>query len=267
MARPIKQGLEYFTVDTDWDRKMKLFQAKFKAEGVGIIIILWQWIYNKGYFINWDDETKLMFASDNHIEEMRLDEMIDFAIEKEIFSKRIYNQYRILTSKGIQKRYLNSCLKRTEIRLHKKLLLINPILPDWSKSKLIISKNEGFLVSKTDERESETIKKESKIPIKDSKSTQRRERRGEKVKESRERRVSKGNNPPPSPLALEVSSSKQNQSRDGPLKTDQIGPDGKKLLSPEDIQKEKERQLQALKEMNPEAYLEIMKNNKIAVPP
>ena len=184
MARPIKQGLEYFTVDTGWDRKMKLVRAKYKAEGIGIIILLWQWIYNEGYFTKWDGETKLIFASDNHIDESMLDEIVLFAIEKEIFSKELYEKYRVLTSKGIQKRYLSSCLKRTEIRFYKNLLLIDPILPDWSKAKLIISKNEIFPVSETSTREPKTANKESKTPIKDSKSTQSKVKES-KVKESK----------------------------------------------------------------------------------
>jgi hypothetical protein len=57
------------------------------------------------------------------------------------------------------------------------------------------------------------------------------------------------------------------QSRDGPFKTDQIGLESKKLLSPEDIQKEKERQLQAFKEVDPEAFEEIQKTKKIGILP
>jgi len=42
--------------------------------------------------------------------------------------------------------------------------------------------------------------------------------------------------------------------RDGPLQTDQFGPDGKKLLSPEDVSAEKMRQREALKTKYPEAF-------------
>ena len=175
MAHSIKQGLEYFSVDTEWDRKMKLFQAKFKAEGVGVIVILWQWIYKEGYFIIWDDETKLMFASENHIEEEKLDEMIKFSIEKGIFDKTIYDKYKVLTSRGIQKRYLHSSLKRSEVHFHKNFLLIKPEIPNWSNTKIIINKDGLFSESKTGHKESETSEKESEKPKKDSKSAYSKE--------------------------------------------------------------------------------------------
>lgn len=258
MARPVKQGLEYFTVDTDWERKMKLFQAKFKAEGVGVIIILWQWIYNEGYFIHWDDETKLMFANNNHIEEEKLDSMIEFAIEKEIFNKKIFNKYSILTSRGIQKRYFNGCLKRTEVHFHKNLLLFDPIIPDWSKTKLILNKNESFLISKNPQSESGTPKKKSKTSQKDSRSTQRRERRESKGEKVLERRESKGNSAPPPPSASEAHSppSQNHQSRDGPLETDQFDSEGKRVFSAEKRQKEKDRQKAEMRKRYPEAFKE-----------
>lgn len=60
--------------------------------------------------------------------------------------------------------------------------------------------------------------------------------------------------PPASPPEVNSPPSKNHQSRDGPLGTDQIGPDGKKLLSAEDIQKEKERQKKALKDKFPDNH-------------
>jgi hypothetical protein len=259
VARPIKQGLEYFNVDTEWDRKMKLVRAKFQAEGIGIIILLWQWIYNEGYFTKWDEETKLIFAGDNHIDESKLDDVVLFAIEKEIFSKELYEKYTVLTSKGIQKRYLNSCLKRTEIRFHKNLLLIEPTLPDWSKAKLVISKNEIFPVSETDEEESKTSSKGSKSSIKDSKSTQRRESKEEKEEKGEERIESKETITPPtdSPSAHPPEAHSKNPNpppEDCHLQTDQFGPDGKKQLSSEEVETEKRRQREALKKKYPEAF-------------
>ena len=50
MARPQKEGLDYFPVDCYFDDKLKLLEAEFKLVGLGIIVHLWKKIYGeKGY--------------------------------------------------------------------------------------------------------------------------------------------------------------------------------------------------------------------------
>lgn len=59
------------------------------------------------------------------------------------------------------------------------------------------------------------------------------------------------------------SENQNHKSRDGPLDTNQSGPDGKKLLSPEDIQQEKDRQKRALQEKYPDEF----SDEELEVPP
>ena len=66
MARPLKDGVDYFPLDVSSDRKLQLIEAKFGIIGFGIIIRLYQAIYaDNGYYINWDDDIALITAAQN----------------------------------------------------------------------------------------------------------------------------------------------------------------------------------------------------------
>lgn len=106
MGRPIKSGLDYFPLDTEWDIKMQLVKARFGLVGIGCIIELYKMIYHEGYFIKWDTDTRILFTADNRIDEKLLDEILNFSVSKEVFHAGKLNNQGILTSRGIQKRWL-----------------------------------------------------------------------------------------------------------------------------------------------------------------
>lgn len=106
MGRPTKFGLDYFPLDTEWDMKMRLVKARFGLVGIGCIIELYKLIYHEGYYIKWDDETRLLFSSDNHIDEITLTEIVVFSTEKGVFDAGKLDFLGVLTSRGIQKRWL-----------------------------------------------------------------------------------------------------------------------------------------------------------------
>jgi hypothetical protein len=126
MPRPIKSGLDYFSLDTTWDVKMKLVKAKFKLVGVGCIIELFKTIYSEGYALKWDEDTRLLFADENGLDLERLDEIVKFAIEKDVFDQGIFEREGYLTSHGIQARWLKISLasKRQNVNIERKLDLL-----------------------------------------------------------------------------------------------------------------------------------------------
>lgn len=118
MARPIKIGLDYFPVDTTWDIKMRLLRARFKLEGVGLIIELFQAIYREGCALAWNEDSRLLIADEAGIPLERLDEIVGFSAEKGIFNaEALKNGY--LTSHGIQARWVKACTesKRKENKI------------------------------------------------------------------------------------------------------------------------------------------------------
>jgi len=58
MARPIKEGLDYFELDCHLGKKVRLIQAEFGLKGLGLVVLLWSEIYGeKGYYMSWDEES------------------------------------------------------------------------------------------------------------------------------------------------------------------------------------------------------------------
>ena len=118
MARPIKIGLDYFPMDTTWDIKMRLLKARYKLEGVGLIVELYQAIYREGYALIWNEDSRLLIADETGISIERLDEIVGFAAAKDIFdSETLKKGY--LTSHGIQARWVKACTetKRKENKI------------------------------------------------------------------------------------------------------------------------------------------------------
>ena len=126
MARPIKQGLDYFTLDCHFDDKVELVIAEFGMTGLGILIRLYQKIYSEdGYYCRWDADVALLFARNNGVGGNVVSEVINACLRRGLFDCGMYERCGILTSKGIQKRYFEAVTKRKSIDLKNEYLLIN----------------------------------------------------------------------------------------------------------------------------------------------
>ena len=130
MARPNKAGLDYFELDCHLDEKVRLIQAEFGLKGFAVVVKLYQKIYSEfGYYCEWNDDSLLLFASENGVsgrgEKNLISEIISACIKRNIFSEELYCEFGILTSKGIQKRYLNAVSRREKVELKKEYLLLD----------------------------------------------------------------------------------------------------------------------------------------------
>ena len=128
MARPLKQGLDYFSLDCHMDDKIKLIQAEFGLKGFAIVVKLWQMIYREhGYYGEWSKEKELLFAHDECSDcgVQLIDNIVAACVERDIFSKELFQKYGILTSKGIQKRYFSAITRREKVNVKKEYLLIS----------------------------------------------------------------------------------------------------------------------------------------------
>ena len=117
MARPQKEGLDYFPLDVDMDDKVKLIDAKFGVAGFGVLIKVWQIIYDNGYYINWTERELLLYKNRINADINLINDVINECLRWGIFNKDLYDSYSILTSSGIQKRYIEAVRRRTEITL------------------------------------------------------------------------------------------------------------------------------------------------------
>lgn len=114
MARPTKQGIDYYSVDVDFDSSLEIILAKYGEKGLGIIVRIWQHIYKtKGYYIPFVEDELYMIkrkCNDTSIEEIK--EIIQAMLDKNLFNKEIFDNFDVLTSKRLQMNYKVATRKR-----------------------------------------------------------------------------------------------------------------------------------------------------------
>ena len=125
MARPTKQGLDYFPLDTSMDSKMELFEAEHGLIGFAFLIKIFQKIYDNGYFCEWNEDEQLLLSKRINADINQVNVYINSALKRNIFNQELFNKYNILTSRGIQKRFLEACKRRKQIEIIKEVCLID----------------------------------------------------------------------------------------------------------------------------------------------
>jgi hypothetical protein len=128
MARPTKQGVDYFPLDVHLDDKFKFIEIKYKLEGFAIVIKIMQKIYSCGYWYKWTDDEALLFSDEVRADYDLVTEVINECLDRDVFNKELHEKYCILTSKGIQKRYKEMVRRRKEVEVTEEYLLIDNIL-------------------------------------------------------------------------------------------------------------------------------------------
>ncbi len=127
MARPIKTGLDYFPLDVYMDEKIELIEAKHGLTGFGLIIKLYQIIYTNGYYFNVTDEKVLVIKKRVNVSINEINDIISDSCRWNIFNEKLFKKYSILTSCGIQKRFIEATKRRTEISFVKEYLLVKDV--------------------------------------------------------------------------------------------------------------------------------------------
>ncbi|WP_405103123.1 DUF4373 domain-containing protein [Oceanobacillus sp. FSL H7-0719] len=125
MARPNKQGIDYFSLDVHLDDKFKFIEIKYDLEGFAIIIKLLQKIYSIGYWYQWTEDEALLFSDEIRADYELVNNVVNEAIDRNVFDKTLYEKYKILTSKGIQKRYQEAVKRRKDVQIVEEYLVID----------------------------------------------------------------------------------------------------------------------------------------------
>lgn len=127
MGRPQKQGLDYFplNVDIDQDDKIAMIEAIHGIEGFGIVIKLLMKIYKEGYFYKWTEKEQILFSKRVNVDIKQVNEIIDDCIKWEFFDSNLFEAFKVLTSRGIQKRYFEIVKRRQRVEVINELLLLD----------------------------------------------------------------------------------------------------------------------------------------------
>ncbi len=127
MARPIKQGIDYYPKDVKakYDTKFKYVESKNTFIARLVIYELWDLIYGEeGYYTKFDNIKKVLFLGDLPISEQQLDDILESCFEIEMFDKNLYEKYEVLTSPSIQKRFLAAIGRRKKVNVFYEYFLL-----------------------------------------------------------------------------------------------------------------------------------------------
>jgi hypothetical protein len=125
VARPTRQGVDYFPLDVHLDNKFKFVEIKFGLEGFAVVIKILQEIYAQGYFCEWGEDEKLLFSNEHNINFDRLNEISRECLERDIFDLDLHEKHKILTSRGIQSRYKEIVRRRKDVDITREYILID----------------------------------------------------------------------------------------------------------------------------------------------
>ena len=175
MARPRKDGLSFFSIDTNFfsDRKIKRLLRTFGCKGLSVYTFLLCEIYrDNGYFVQWDEEYSEDIAAtlDKSIKENLVSDVLEHCLKSGLFDNEKFSKFGILTSAGIQKRYISAKESIGKKNYNPDEILLpefncfsgkTPINSD-KRSKTGIS---GVLPPKEKKEKKEKVRKEKKLGV------------------------------------------------------------------------------------------------------
>lgn len=107
-----KQGLSYYQAETDrfQDIKVKRLKKKFGCEGYAVFNYIENEIYRvEGCFLKITEDIIFDISEYWCIDEDRVEDIIQFCAEVELFDLATYRTRRIVTSAALQQRYIEIC--------------------------------------------------------------------------------------------------------------------------------------------------------------
>lgn len=128
MARPTKTGLDYYPMDVGFlrDKKVRLLRSEFGASSVLFVLYVLGKVYEgDGYFLAWDKEELLLAADELRESPAYISEVLQGCLSRSLFDERVFQMFGVLTSAGIQRRYLRGCEKRDGITIVSEYWLLN----------------------------------------------------------------------------------------------------------------------------------------------
>ena len=117
MARPPKSGIDYFPLDCNFmkDIKVRKILRACGPSAIAVIVNLLCTIYQgDGYYMLWDEDTGFLIADDVGVKESFVHEVVKTAVQVDFFNAAMFDRRGILTSVGIQRRYKEATVRRND---------------------------------------------------------------------------------------------------------------------------------------------------------
>ena len=178
MARPKAKGVEYFPLDVGFlsDLKIRKIMLSCGASSIAVLIYIFAAIYrDEGYFMNVKDDDIALIALDTNLDTDYVKNVINRACEVGLFSFRIYDNFRVLTSEGIQNRYLKITERRKSVKINDDINLVNVDMMytetrvNVAETIVNVAETPVNVYKSTQSKVKESKVKESKVKVKESK--------------------------------------------------------------------------------------------------
>ena len=122
-------GIDYYPFNVDFfdDDKVAFIEAEFGVKGSVIAIRLLCKIYREGYYYQWGKDECLLFSrkSGADFAPSMVQEVVNGLVRRSFFDKGVYDQFGILTSRGIQARYFDAVKRRQKVEVRREFLLVD----------------------------------------------------------------------------------------------------------------------------------------------
>lgn len=130
MARPRKNGIEYFPFDVDFfsDKKIRILKSRFGADGITIYVYLLCETYKNGYYIQLDEDYEYIIADDLGMSNEKVKQVLKFLLERSLLDSTLFQSDTVITSHGIQRRFQEAVKSRgtkSGIEVEEKYWLLN----------------------------------------------------------------------------------------------------------------------------------------------
>jgi hypothetical protein len=132
MARPEKEGIDYFSHDVNSgnDQRLEYIEAVHGLNGYGVYFKLLERIYSNGYWIPWSDRDTTLLSKRVNVDINSINAIINDLLNEGLLNKELFISHKIFTSSSIQRRYFSSIERRKKVFLVKEFLLIKPLFTE-----------------------------------------------------------------------------------------------------------------------------------------
>ena len=149
MARPQKEGLDYFPFDVGFfsDRKIKILKSRYGMDGISVYLYILCEIYrDKGYYIQTDEDFCYTVSDDLNMDFDKIGQIMNFLLGRSLFENTLFKSDKVLTSRGIQVRYQQAIKNRASkkaVDVNEKFWLLSE---EETEGYIKVTKNQSFSV-------------------------------------------------------------------------------------------------------------------------
>ena len=159
MARPRKDGLDYYPMDVNFlgDIKIKKVIRSHGIQAVAVILHLLGTVYrDNGYYATYDDDILFITADELNLEESYVKSVVEKLLEVDFFNREQAEKNKVLTSIGIQERYRKATERRISVNINHSLCIQKPRSTEENVYKSTQSKVKESKVKESKVKESST---------------------------------------------------------------------------------------------------------------